>query len=161
MPEVIADTSCLQYLFQVGALDLLRDLYHGIRVPHAVLTEIEEGRRRGVSLPIVSSLAWCELVPPIHPELLRLVTDLGPGEREVLALGLAARKPLLLLDDALARRHARLLNLPHTGTLGVLLRAKSAGFIDAVRPLLDRLHSLAFHVDPTTRENVLRLAREV
>jgi predicted nucleic acid-binding protein len=36
---------------------------------------------------------------------------------------------LVILDERLARRHARRLGLPMTGTLGVLLRAKEQKLI--------------------------------
>ena len=45
-----------------------------------------------------------------------------------------------------------------TGTLGVLLRAKQAGLVPAVAPLLDRLAALRFRLGRPTREEVLRLA---
>jgi predicted nucleic acid-binding protein len=48
-----------------------------------------------------------------------LVTDLGPGEAEVLMLALEAREAVVILDDALARRAAAMLGLRVTGTLGL------------------------------------------
>jgi len=92
--------------------------------------------------------------------LLPLVTHLGDGEKEVLALGLELPGALLLLDDRDARRHGRVLGLEVTGTLGLLLLAKERGKLDAVGPMLDRLDALRFRLDATTRQAVLRLARE-
>jgi predicted nucleic acid-binding protein len=92
--------------------------------------------------------------------LLPLVTDLGPGEKEVIALGLEVADPLLLLDDSLARRHADLLGLRFTGTLGVLVKARKDGRLSSIRPILDRLDSLRFRVDPATRAAVLKLVGE-
>ncbi len=62
-----------------------------------------------------------------------LVTDLGPGETEVLMLGLESRESILVLDDAFARRVAETLALRFTGTLGLLLDAKRSGLIAQVR----------------------------
>lgn len=77
-------------------------------------------------------------------------------------LSLVAERPgvLALLDDLLARRMARHLGVPFTGTLGVLLRAKPAGHIAAVKPIVDRLEALGFRLDPMTRLGVLELAEE-
>jgi hypothetical protein len=58
MPEVIANTSPIQYLFQLGLLDLLPDLYEHITIPQAVCEEIDRGRMLGVSLPDLSALSW-------------------------------------------------------------------------------------------------------
>ena len=126
-----------------------------------MLGELGEGRAQGIDLPDVRSLPWIGVISIPEPNVLRIVTDLGSGEREVLALGLITAEPLLLLDDSLARRHARLLRLPHTGTLGVLIRAKRAGRLDALRPVLDRLEALRFRLDPSTRRAVLELAEEL
>ena len=43
MPEVIANTSPLQYLFQLGLLRLLPELYGEVLVPGAVAMEVHSG----------------------------------------------------------------------------------------------------------------------
>lgn len=43
---------------------------------------------------------------------------------------------------------------------GVLLRAKHAGLIDKIRPRLEKLEELPFHIAPRLREMVLRDAGE-
>lgn len=78
-----------------------------------------------------------------------------------LLLGVETPDSLVILDDALARQYARLLNLRLTGTLGVLVTAKREGLLPAVAPVLDRLQELRFRVDLETRQAVLRLAGEL
>ena len=90
--------------------------------------------------------------------LLPLVTSLGNGEKEVLALGLETPDHLLMLDDRNARRHAKAAGLEIVGTLGVLVHwcsRGSGGIIDTVRPILDRLQELQFRVDSGTLKTVL------
>jgi len=67
---------------------------------------------------------------------------------------------VLILDDAIAGRTARMLQLPHTGTLGLLLDAKRAGYIPSVTSALDRLQELGFRVAAGTRSMILELAGE-
>lgn len=64
---------------------------------------------------------------PRGEQAVRLITDLGSGESEVLMLGLELPDAVLVLDDALARRVAASLDLRFTGTLGLLLDAKRLG----------------------------------
>jgi len=64
MPEVIANTSPIQYLFQLDLLDLLPHLYGHITIPHAVSEEIDRGRMMGVDLPDLSTLSWARLAAP-------------------------------------------------------------------------------------------------
>lgn len=159
MRDVVSNTSPLQYLHQAEVLALLPSLYDRILVPTAVAAELDEGRARGVSLPDVRSLPWVVIVDPPTPELLALAPDLGPGERAALAVAVS-RQLVVILDDALARRHAALMSLRCTGTLGILIRAKREGHLSAVRPVLDRLEALRFRLDPATRMNALMLAGE-
>ena len=46
---------------------------------------------------------------------------------------------LVILDDKLARKTARYMDLTITGTMGVLIKAKKEGYIQAVKPLIDKL----------------------
>lgn len=160
MPDVICNTSPLQYLHQLDHLHILRALARTVIVPPAVVSEIAAGRAHGVNLPDLPTLDWIAVRRPISEPALPLVTDLGPGETEVLMLALESREAVVVLDDALARRIAETLRLPLTGTLGLLLDAKRAGLIQAVAPLLDQLQALRFRIAPHTRTAVLRMAGE-
>ena len=84
----------------------------------------------------------------------------SPGETAVLALALESQDAVVILDDGLARHQAKRMGLRLTGTLGLLIDAKRAGYIEAVSPHLDALQSLRFRLDPNTRLAVLRLAGE-
>jgi len=160
MPEVIVDTSPLQYLHQLDLLDLLPEFYGKILIPESVVREIAAGHALGVALPELRTLRWMEVRRVSGLSVLPLVSDLGAGEREVLALALETENPLVVLDDALARRVARRLELTMTGTLGLLLKAKQTGRIARLEPFLDRLESLNFRLDRETRSSTLKLAGE-
>jgi len=124
LPDVICDTSPLQYLHQLNLLRILPALAERVIVPPAVTKELEAGHRLGVSLPDVMALDWITVRQPTSEAALPLVTDLGPGETEVLMLALESPEAVAVLDDALARRVAETLGLRLTGTLGLLLDAK-------------------------------------
>jgi predicted nucleic acid-binding protein len=160
LPDIICNTSPIQYLHQLRCLDLLPRLVSRVLVPTAVAAELAEGRRLGLDLPIPETLPWAELRKPRDEQILRLVIDLGPGETAVLALALESADAVVILDDALARRHAEVLGLRLTGTLGVLLDAKRAGLVPAVMPLIGDLQRLGFRLSNGTRQAVLRLAGE-
>ena len=74
------------------------------------------------------------------PQMLAgLPVDLGAGEREAIALALETAADLVVLDDQAGRRLARARGLQVTGTVGVLIEARSRGLLPALRPELDRL----------------------
>lgn len=161
MPDVVSNTSPLQYLHQLGLLDLLPRLVGRVTIPRAVVDELEAGRSLGHDLPEVTSLGWVIVRVPATSQHVTS-SDLGRGETDVLrlALELPAGGAVVILDDARARVAAGKLGLKFTGTLGVLLDAKRAGLIPAVNPHLDRLDALGFRLARHTREAVLRIAGE-
>lgn len=159
MREVVCNTSPLQYLHQLGGLHLLRSIYGRISVPQAVADEIQAGRTAGIDLPDLSALDWIE-IRLAGKSLQPLPRDIHRGEAEVLALAAEFSAPLLILDDLAARKHAKLLGLAATGTLGVLVKAKQQGLIDPLKPRLERLEKLGFRLSTETRGEILRIAGE-
>lgn len=160
MPELICDTSPLQYLHQLGLLRVLPTLSDRVLIPPAVAEEISVGQALGVDLPDLATLDWITVQHPVSEAARPLVVNLGPGETQVLMLALEIPEAIVVLDDALARDMAAALNLPLTGTLGLLLDAKQAGLISKVCPLLDKLQALRFRLAEHTRIAVLKLAEE-
>jgi predicted nucleic acid-binding protein len=160
LPDIICNTSPIQYLHQLQLLHILPALAGRVIIPPAVVEELSQGRISGINLPDVHGLKWVDIRRPVGESAVPLVTDLGRGETEVLMLGLEIRKAVVILDDDLARRVAETLGLRLTGTLGLLLDAKKTGLIHAIAPLLDQLQSLRFRVAPHTRSAILKLAGE-
>ncbi len=160
MPEVICNTSPLQYLHQIDQLSILPALARSIIIPPAVLVELDAGIAKGLDLPQPENLKWVRIKAPISATAVSLITDLGPGESQALMLALEMPGSVALLDDALARRVAMAKGIPIKGTLGLLLDAKRAGHLTAVRPSLDRLQELGFRLAQQTRDAVLKLAGE-
>lgn len=160
MPEVIVDTSPIQYLYQIAQLDLLATLYGRVKMPPAVANELAEGRAQGVSLPDLTALSWITLCPVPASWLIPDIPNLGAGEREALSLAMMCPDALVILDDGLARGYAQRLQIRVTGTLGVLLKGKQLGYLNAIAPEIDRLDSLKFRLSAATRAVVLKLANE-
>ena len=127
MPDIICNTSPIQYLHQLGLLHLLPSLADRITIPTAVAEELDEGRRLGVSLPDVGTLAWVTIRSPHSMPVLRLVTDLGPGETEVLALALETEDPIVMLDDAIGQTRGGVPRAPIDGDPGCASRCKAQG----------------------------------
>ena len=95
MANIICNTSPIQYLYQLDLLDILPALAERIIVPRAVVEEISTGRAAGVNLPDLTPLNWVDIRSPAGVSALPLVTDLGPGETEVLMLALELKEYLL------------------------------------------------------------------
>lgn len=147
IPAVI-DSACLIGLERIGRLDLLPALINPVMVPPAVASEFG------------STPAWMIVKTPEGTGMvaaLRLVVD--PGESEAIALAFETGCRILL-DDRKAREAAHRLGIPVTGTIGLLLKAKEAGVVASIRPLLDALDANQFRIGESLRTAALRLADE-
>jgi len=162
MPErtVICNTSPLLYLFQVGQLGLLQRLYGKVHVPLAVQDELRAGAALGCMAPDIAELPWLRIQPIRDRSLLPAVVDLGPGEAEAIALALSNPESLLILDYSLGRRIARLRGLTLTGTLGVLVKSKQAGFLPKVAPVIEALRKTTMYLSSELIFHILKEAGE-
>lgn len=146
---VVADSSPLIALARIDQLGLLPSLYERVTVPEAVWQEVTRGaseQRAGAA--DVQRARWIDVqrVDAADIEAHMLLVD--RGEAEAIALASRVHARLLLIDDARGRQLALRLGLQIRGTLGVLVAAKRAGLISAVRPNLDRLRDTGMRVSP-------------
>lgn len=160
MFDAISNTSPLLYLHRIDALDWLPKLFGTIWTSNAVVTELEEGRRRGFDAPEPNHIPWIDVVKPQSIPSEWLALDLGAGELSVMALALENRDRVVLLDDALARRIAQAADLAVWGTLRILMVAKEQGLIERIEPFLERLATSGMWISNDVRRRVLLLARE-
>lgn len=160
MADAISNTSPLLYLFRIGVLDWLPNLFDDIWVPRAVAVELEEGQRAGYNVPSLNNYDWAKLVEPRNVPFEWLTLDLGPGELEAMALALENPARVVLLDDRLARRIARAAGLEVWGTLRVILAAKERGLTETVAPIVDDLQMAGIWISADVKQRVLALAGE-
>lgn len=152
MPDsvTVSNSSCLIGLERVGRLDLLRGLYGAVLVPAAVAEECSYRFPQWIQVQSVQNRGMVRS--------LRL--ELGAGESEAIVLAGEVAASRLILDDKKARRIARQLGLPITGTLAVLLRAKGQGLLPRVRDVLDDLAAAHFRISESLLQETLRQAGE-
>lgn len=98
MAIVIADTSPLQYLFQVGLIDLLQGLFGAVHVPEAVRDELRVGRLLGVDVPEPADYSWMPIRATTRAAALERF-DLGPGEHAALSLAAVRSRILRLASE--------------------------------------------------------------
>ena len=139
---------------------MLDEFYTCTLIPPAVAQELEQGRALGIDLPVIGALPWVKIQAPEGLDKVPMATNLGAGEKEVLALGLQVPDAVLILDERLGRFYAEGLKLTFTGTLGILLRAKAEGRLLRIAPLLDELDRLRFRLSTRTRAAILKVAGE-
>jgi predicted nucleic acid-binding protein len=148
---VISDTSSLIVLTKIGQLDLLNKLYSQIITTPEIVFEF------GNPLP-----DWIQVIEVKNRDLKKsLELQLDLGEASAIALAHEIPDSTLILDDLKGRKIAKLLKLKFTGTLGILGRAKSEGFIPLLKPILDKLLETNFRVSNQLIEELLKTYDEI
>jgi predicted nucleic acid-binding protein len=159
-PLVVCNTTPLVALFLLDQLELLERLYSSIFVPPTVRQEFLAGPLPRDRATVLEHASWIQVVQLESPRRADMLTDLDRGEAEVIALAEEKSADLVIMDERLGRKYVRLLGLPLTGTIGVLLRAKREGLIESVRPLVQSLIGSGFYLAEELVEEALRLAGE-
>lgn len=160
MPKAISNTSPLLYLYRVGGIEWLPQLFDEVWTPEAVKNELQAGRSKGYDVPNPDDYPWLIVVNPQSTPSEWLALDLGPGEIAAMALALENPDKVVLLDDLLARRTAQVAGLQVWGTLKVLLEAKSHGCILRVEPYISRMSASGMWISSDIKERILKLAGE-
>lgn len=87
-------------------------------------------------------------------------TQLHDGEVEVMILAKEIAADVVIIDDANAKKHAKYLGLPVTGALGVLVKAKQKGYIDELKPILQRMVEKGIYISQSLVELCLKQVGE-
>lgn len=123
---IVADTSCLILLYKIGHLSLLKSLFGKVTITSAIANEF------GQILPDFIGIE--DPQDKIYQQILESFLD--SGEASAIALSLEKDDCLLIMDEIKGRKEARKLNLDVTGTIGILIAAKSAKLISGLAKLL-------------------------
>lgn len=159
----MADTGPLIAMARIQQLDLLRRLYTGIVIPHAVHHELATDTRRPGAVALAAALkaGWLRTRATVNIDVAAdLAQILDRGEAEAIALAEEIHPRFLLIDDARGRRVAQRRGVVVVGTAGVLLAAKSRAEIAAVGPMLEALGEAGYHLSSALVERVLAKAGE-
>jgi predicted nucleic acid-binding protein len=148
---IISDTSCLILLAKIDELDLLRKI--GKRV--LITPEIYQEFRK--SLP-----DWIIVKEPSDRHFQNLLErEVDKGEASAIILALETFGSILLIDDLKGRKVAAEMGLKHSGTFGLILRAKQEGLIEGVRPIIEKIRNTNFRFSEELLQSILDQAGEL
>ncbi len=143
MAVIVSDTTPLNYLVLIEAVDILPRLYGRVLIPPAVREELNQpSTPQAVRAWLARPPSWLAVVnPTLSPD--PALSHLDLGEAQAIALALEHQADLLLADERDAAIAARERGLAVTGTLGVLDRAAALGWLD-LPEMLARLQRTTF-----------------
>ena len=161
MRKVVVNTTPFIALRHVNRLEILKELYGQVIIPDAVYREISVKSDSVCKKMVDEALDWIH-IESIQDQLAKAMykTQLHDGEVEVMILSKELAADVVIIDDANAKKHAKYLGLPVTGTLGVLIKAKQNGFIKELKPILLQLKEKGIYISQNLVELCLKQAGE-
>ncbi|MCB9035723.1 MAG: DUF3368 domain-containing protein [Lewinellaceae bacterium] len=153
MPEkiIIADSSCLIALSNIGELQILQQVYQQITITPEIENEFGEA--------ILDWIIIEEVTDKKKIEILEL--ELDKGESSAIALAIEKENSLLEIDEKKGRNVAKKMGIKITGILGVIIKAKEIGLIKKITPLIEKLEKVDFRISKTLKEKILRRVGEL
>lgn len=162
---IVADSSVIIHLAAIGRLDLLRQMYGAVILPPAVWDEVVvqgRGRPGEQELRKAAMEGWTTVVSPVSSVAFPAPPPpLHLGETEAIRLAAVTPGSLLLMDEAAGRSVAASLGVRVMGIVGVLVRAKQAGLLAELKPVLEELQNPGgFRLTKSLVEHALGLVGE-
>lgn len=159
MKPIIADSSPLIAFAILNQLELLTVLFSEIYLPPAVLMEISVW-----SKPYSQQLrefARDKVKPIENQQAVKLLAkDVDVGEAEAIVLALENGIENIFMDDFKGRKMAQLKGLSPIGTVGALLQAKRNGYLNQIKPSLDKLIVHQIRIGKSLYTQAIQLAGE-
>jgi len=158
---LVINTGPLIALASCGRLSLFQGLFQSVLVPETVRHEFQHGSSKPAQEVSETELPdWMEVRTPESPSSLLLSTYLDAGEADVISLAVERKIRWVAVDEKRGRRVARLFGLSVIGSVGILLRAKREGLIDAVRPSMETMKQAGIWMSAQLWERAIRAAGE-
>ena len=161
MRSAVVNSTPIISLHSIDRLDLLKKMYDKIYIPYAVYEEVCLDGDTAIDENLLMSYSNFSIVRVSNVEAGRyLKTSLHKGEIETIILANELRIDLCIIDDQIARKHAKFLGLTVTGTLGLLIKGKERGLVERVVPLMDSLIKNGIYIGNKLYADVRRMVNE-
>lgn len=144
---------------RIGRLNVIERLAPRVIIPATVIEEIQAGIRKDGTVKDVTAWALQYQQPDISIPTTVERWDLGQGESQVISFCLQGER-WAVLDDRMARRCISAHGLKMIGSLGMILRARKLGLIDAARPWVYKLKDEGMYVEVSLVERALSALSE-
>ncbi len=143
---VVSDTSPINYLVQLGVIEILPQLYETVIVPPEVMRELTAKKTPEIVREWIATFPdWLE----VRQNTGLIIDDrIDPGECAAIALAVELQPDYFAVDDSNTREIALEYQLEIIGTVGIIERAHQAGLRD-LKATLDALLRTNFFISKT------------
>lgn len=153
---VFSNTTPFIALSVIGRLDLMQSLFASVHVVEDVVDECSRGGI--IAVPDLRRLSWIKVVSSQPTAMASILLELDRGEKHTISTALEMKADITIIDEKIGRNIAEYLGLKVTGTLGILLKAKTMGLIPSFSEAVGLMMEGGIRYN---RDLVARLARVV
>lgn len=157
---VIADTGPIIALAKTDHLYLLKSFFGEVTIPKAVYKELMAGfgqEQAAIDTALAGFIHVFQDELSVPQSIRNYIDNFGHGEKAVILLAYNWQKVLVIMDDKSARNAAKSLDISVTGTVGLVLKAKSKGLIEHVTNTLLEMRSNGYWLS----DNIIMEARKM
>jgi hypothetical protein len=159
--KVICDSSILINLSLVGQLNLLEKMFGEVFIPPGVYDEVVKVGSGRVGAEKVRDSSFIRVLPLRGPDQIELfIKPLSQVDAEVIILAKEQKADLVLARDRALNRRANREGLRVASLFDLFLFAKQRGFLQAVKPLLDKMKSEGVLIREGVYQDILHRAGE-
>jgi predicted nucleic acid-binding protein len=160
---VISDTGPIIALAKTDNLHLLKSFFGEVTIPKAVYKEFMAGfghEQAAIDEALAEFIHVFQGVLKVPKSIKNYIDNLGRGEREVILMAYNWQNVLVIVDDKSARNAAKSLGISVTGTVGLVLKAKSQGLIEHSTNLLLKMRSNGYWLSDKIISEARKMASE-
>ncbi|NET62083.1 MAG: DUF3368 domain-containing protein [Symploca sp. SIO2E6] len=162
MNKIVSNATPLIAFAKIGQLPLMQKIVGNLLIPEAVAEEISAYKSTAPGTIILAEESWIQVESLQSPTQMQLLLPtLDRGEAAVIALALEQKASLVLIDELTGRKVAQSLQLNVTGSVGLLIKAKEIGEIDAVNPFLRAMRNSGIYFSQRFINAVLKHVGEL
>lgn len=135
--KVVSNTTPIISLASIDKLNVLKELFGEIIIPHSVYDEIKAKESYGYKEVDSNYIKVRAIKGTKYRDL--LLNQLDWGEAETIILAIEINADYVIIDDNIGYKIAKNSGLNVIRTLSVLLKAKDKGIVKEIKPLLDEM----------------------
>lgn len=159
---IVTNSTPIIAFSRINQMELFQAIVGKLLIPTEVANELSEyGKAKRKSLDI-DQYKWITIQEiQDRSKVEMLLPSLDKGEAEVIELAIETKADLILIDELTGRKVAESFDLNVIGSVGILIKAKEIGKIQAVKPYIDEMIDKGIRYSERFYKNLLHQIGEL
>ncbi len=162
---VVSDSTPVITLMKADVLFVLQPLFGEVLIPETVYQELTSNESYSEEAGLIKMSAFIKVVKVKDEksvDVLQRATGLDRGESEAILYADENNADILLMDEEAGRKVAQNMNLPVSGSMGVLIRAYKTGILSVsdIEQALLKIEKSGRYISKSLFESIMKIIHE-